>query len=203
MDDAAANGDVLDSLSLPWVLGGSLAGSLYGEPRSTNDVDVAVGLGPEDVPQLIDAVGDRDYVPAQALADPARHHDSANLLELSTGFKIDLLFRGEHEAASAAEVLTLLERLLADADAEVARTSCRYDALVRPLPWALREARWGRFPAERSMITRTDLVCHPPHQIADRLRSLWWAGEPARARPGSDGMAHGRRAPSGAQRRGT
>ena len=95
LEHAAAIGDVLDSLSIPWVLGGSLAGSLHGEPRSTNDVDLALRLDPDGVPQLIVAVGDRYYVPVQALADAARDQESANLLELSTGFKIDLFFLGD------------------------------------------------------------------------------------------------------------
>lgn len=41
-DLVAALGRVLDDLGLPWALGGSLASSLVGEPRSTVDIDVAV-----------------------------------------------------------------------------------------------------------------------------------------------------------------
>lgn len=95
LEHAAAIGDVLEALSIPWVLGGSLASSLYGEPRSTNDVDIALRLDPDGVPALIAAVGDRYYLPVQALVDAARRHHSASLLELATGFKIDLFFLGD------------------------------------------------------------------------------------------------------------
>lgn len=95
LDHVVAIGDVFDALSIPWVLGGSMAGSLHGEPRSTNDVDIAIQLDPNGVPALIEALGDRYYVPAHALAEAARTHDSANLLEFESGFKIDLFFLGD------------------------------------------------------------------------------------------------------------
>ncbi len=40
---------VLDSLGIPQVLGGSLASSIVGEPRSTVDIDFAIRLRNEDV----------------------------------------------------------------------------------------------------------------------------------------------------------
>lgn len=35
---------ILDDLEIPYALGGSLASSLFGEPRSTVDVDLAIRL---------------------------------------------------------------------------------------------------------------------------------------------------------------
>ena len=37
-------GRIFDSLDVPWVLGGSMASSISGEPRSTMDIDMAVRL---------------------------------------------------------------------------------------------------------------------------------------------------------------
>jgi hypothetical protein len=37
-------GAVLDALGIEYTLGGSLASSLHGEPRSTNNIDFAVRL---------------------------------------------------------------------------------------------------------------------------------------------------------------
>ena len=54
-DVAARFGAALDTLGVAYYLGGSLASSIHGEPRSTNDVDQAAraralhaheGLGP-------------------------------------------------------------------------------------------------------------------------------------------------------------
>ena len=38
---------ILDGLEIPYALGGSMASSLIGEPRSTVDVDIAIKLGEE------------------------------------------------------------------------------------------------------------------------------------------------------------
>ena len=62
LDHVAALGRVLDELGLPWVLGGSLASSLVGEPRSTVDIDVAVLLADEDVDGVVRAVEAEYYV---------------------------------------------------------------------------------------------------------------------------------------------
>ena len=56
LEHVSALGRVLDGLGLPWVLGGSLASSLVGEPRSTVDIDVAVLLSEHHVASLVDAV---------------------------------------------------------------------------------------------------------------------------------------------------
>ena len=38
---------ILDDLGIPYALGGSLASSLIGEPRSTVDVDIAIRVAEE------------------------------------------------------------------------------------------------------------------------------------------------------------
>jgi hypothetical protein len=48
---------VLDELGIEYTLGGSLASSLYGEPRSTNDVDFAVRLEEHHVARLVERLG--------------------------------------------------------------------------------------------------------------------------------------------------
>jgi hypothetical protein len=40
---------------IPYAIVGSVAASLYGEPRATNDVDTVIQLSPADAPKLIDA----------------------------------------------------------------------------------------------------------------------------------------------------
>jgi len=77
---------LLDELAIPYVLGGSVASSLIGEPRTTVDVDVAVRLRLDDLDRLAARVADSYYFPAQAarsrsatrrFVQPAAHHRSA------------------------------------------------------------------------------------------------------------------------------
>jgi hypothetical protein len=59
---AAAIGQILDALGIPWVLGGSMASSIVGEPRSTMDIDVAIQVGVGRVPDLVAEVASDYYV---------------------------------------------------------------------------------------------------------------------------------------------
>lgn len=90
LDHVVAIGLVLDSLDVPWVLGGSMASSMVGEPRSTMDIDVAVALGLGNLDRLVAAVKDEYYVSAEMARDAVLRHSSFNLIHLATGMKVDL-----------------------------------------------------------------------------------------------------------------
>jgi hypothetical protein len=90
LDHVVAIGRVLDSLDVPWVLGGSMASSLVGEPRSTMDIDVAVVLDLARVDRLVEAVEGDYYVSAEMARDAVVRHSSFNLIHFGTGMKVDL-----------------------------------------------------------------------------------------------------------------
>jgi hypothetical protein len=84
----------LDALGIDYTLGGSLASSLQGEPRSTNDVDFAVRLEEHHVSPLIDRLGPDFVVEAEGLRDAVRRRQSYQLFFLPLVLKIDLFVRG-------------------------------------------------------------------------------------------------------------
>lgn len=86
---------VLDALEIPYALGGSLASSLLGEPRSTTDIDVAVVLRSTQLDGLLAAVDARYYVPLEAAREAARSSGSFNLLDLDSTLKVDLFVLGD------------------------------------------------------------------------------------------------------------
>ena len=83
-------GAILDDVGLDWVLGGSLASSLVGEPRATLDIDVAVLLERRNVEALVAAVRADYYVIEPMVLEAVEHGSSFNLLHFGTGFKIDV-----------------------------------------------------------------------------------------------------------------
>jgi len=85
---------VLERLGIPYVVGGSLASSLHGIPRSTNDADLAVELGQEKVRPLVEALEGRYYVDEERARDAVRRQASFNVIELATMFKVDLFVLG-------------------------------------------------------------------------------------------------------------
>jgi len=86
---------ILDALGIPYVLGGSLASSLMGEPRATADVDMAIRVAEEDVLPLVRALESEFYVSEEAALDAVQRHSSFNLVHLETIQKVDLFVLGD------------------------------------------------------------------------------------------------------------
>lgn len=86
---------VLDELSIPYVVGGSVASSLIGEPRATMDVDLAIRLQRAQVGSLVAALEAAYYVSQEAALEAVERHSSFNLIHLDTMQKVDLFVLGD------------------------------------------------------------------------------------------------------------
>lgn len=85
---------LLDEFGVPYVLGGSLASSLVGEPRTTMGVDVAVELDARRAQELVVALVDEWYASPEAAAEAVRLRASFNVIHLATMLKVDLFVLG-------------------------------------------------------------------------------------------------------------
>jgi hypothetical protein len=84
----------LERLGLPYCVTGSVAASVYGEPRLTADIDVVLLLGAGDIARLLAAFPDGQYYvpPEETLrAEISRRTRGAfNLIHHATQFKADI-----------------------------------------------------------------------------------------------------------------
>ncbi len=91
----------LNRLGVRYLVSGSVAAILYGEPRLTHDVDFVVALGLEDIRRLQDAFAPPAFyfpppeVIAIELAREQRGH--FNVIHCDTGFKADFYQSGADE----------------------------------------------------------------------------------------------------------
>jgi hypothetical protein len=81
---------VLERLDVPYLIGGSLASSLYGHPRSTQDVDIVADLRAEHVPAIVAALGDDFYLDEPSIRDAVHRRATFNVIHLATMFKVDV-----------------------------------------------------------------------------------------------------------------
>ena len=86
--------EVLDACGVRYVVGGSVASSLAGEPRSTLDVDILVALSEDQVEPLFEALGRDFYADPDALLRAVRSRSSVNLIHRPTSMKVDLFVAG-------------------------------------------------------------------------------------------------------------
>src|SRR5690242_14930735 len=91
----------LNQLGLRYIVGGSVAAMLYGEPRFTNDVDVVIFLRIEDVRRLQEVFPSPEFYfpPAEVIAaEIARAQNGQfNVIHTATGFKADFYTAGRDE----------------------------------------------------------------------------------------------------------
>ena len=80
---------LLDRLTIPYAIGGSFASSYYGEPRTTQDVDISIQLSESDASALIKACEEIGfYIPPEETSKAAQ---SGGSFSVNDGFwKADL-----------------------------------------------------------------------------------------------------------------
>jgi len=81
---------VLDRLRVPYAVGGSLASSLHGVPRATNDVDLVADLRLAHVDRLVAAIESEFFVDAEMIRSALADHSSFNVLDQATMTKVDI-----------------------------------------------------------------------------------------------------------------
>lgn len=81
---------VLDALEIRYVVGGSVASSIYGIPRATQDVDLVADMRLSHVEAFESALRGEFYVDAEMIRDAIRRRASFNIIHLATMFKADV-----------------------------------------------------------------------------------------------------------------
>jgi len=80
----------LESTGVPYMITGSHASSLQGQPRATHDIDLAVQLDVEVVPSLLRHFpADTFYVSESAAIEAAQTAGMFNIVNTTTGDKVD------------------------------------------------------------------------------------------------------------------
>jgi hypothetical protein len=85
---------ILDACGVRYLVGGSLASSLSGEPRSTLDVDIVVAMTPSDVGRVAEALRGEFDVDDHAVARAVRERSSVNVFHRASAIKVDLFVMG-------------------------------------------------------------------------------------------------------------
>ena len=85
----------LEKSRVPYMVAGSVAAMLYGEPRMTNDMDVVVELASEQVDDLLSHFrGDDYYAPSgEFVRAVVARRGAFNIIHVPSASKVDLIVR--------------------------------------------------------------------------------------------------------------
>ena len=81
---------VLESLGVPYFIGGSLASTLYGMVRTTQDSDIVAEMRQEHLRPFVTALQDEFYVDDEIIAESIQRHSNFNIIHRETMFKVDV-----------------------------------------------------------------------------------------------------------------
>ena len=85
--------EALESLRVPYLIGGSWASAVHGVARTTMDADLVADLRLEHAVPLVQSLRDAFYVDVHAVQDAIRRRRSFNVIHLETMFKVDVFVR--------------------------------------------------------------------------------------------------------------
>lgn len=87
---AVALGGILDRLKIRYVIGGSVASGILGEPRSTLDLDLMAELSEAQAVALVHALEADYYVDEATVLEAVRRRSSFNVIHHPSAMKVDV-----------------------------------------------------------------------------------------------------------------
>jgi len=134
--------DALERCGVPYVVGGSLASSVSGEPRSTLDIDLVVAMAGADVEPFLTTLGEGFHADDHALRRAIRQRSSVNLFHRATSTKVDLFIAGGSPLDRQAMRRRVRLQVASDPD--------RFLYVYTPEDILLQKLRWYRLGGEAS-----------------------------------------------------
>ena len=140
--------DALERLGVAWYVGGSVASTVHGRFRATNDVDVIANLREEHASPLHVALEADHYVDEESIRDAVRHESSFNLVHFGTGLKIDVFVAADSEYKVGVQARRVSEPISDGANARRLWVASAEDTILAKLDWYRRggetsQRQWG------------------------------------------------------------
>jgi len=123
----------LDATGIPFMLTGSMAGAYHGAGRATMDIDLVVDPTREQLLTLVDRVRDAGlYISADAALEALEHRSMFNVVDVATGWKVDLIVRKTRPFSQA----EFERRVAIDYAGRRVSVATLEDLIIAKLEWA-------------------------------------------------------------------
>jgi hypothetical protein len=125
---------LLERMKIPYVLGGSLASSVQGAPRSTNDADIMVAPFAGREAEFARDYGEGYYVSVPSIVDANRRRSSFNVINTMIGFKVDFFVQKSRDY-DASVMARRQARFVPEGATEATAVLSVEDSILTKLEW--------------------------------------------------------------------
>jgi len=138
---------VLEKLGIPYLIGGSLASTLYGMVRTTQDSDIITEMRSEHIQPFVASLQNEFFMDEEMIAESIQHNSSFNIIHRDTMFKVDVFIPPPHPFQQSQ--LARAQKQTFSVDPEVsANFSSAEDTILSKLEWyrmggEASERQWG------------------------------------------------------------
>ena len=132
---AALVANALEQLGIPYLIGGSVASSLYGLPRSTNDVDIVADVRLAHVQPLVQALGDTFMIDEAAVREAIARRSAFNLIHFDLIEKVDIFVLPAEPWAREQMARRRLDTLIGAEEGATAYYATAEDTILSKLAW--------------------------------------------------------------------
>lgn len=125
----------LSGLNITYVVGGSIASSIYGIPRSTNDVDILAKLEPHHASAIVSLLVDDFYIDQDRVTEAILQKESFSMIHLKTMYKIDVFVKKDSSWSDAEMDRKKLQAAGSKPDSILIPVSSAEDNILHKLDW--------------------------------------------------------------------
>ena len=147
---------------------GSVASSAHGKPRSTRDIDIVIAPTPQQVRELIREFPSTEYyADEQQALDALANRSQFNVIDFSSGWKVDFIIAKSSEYASTA----LSRHRKLEIGGSLMLVASPEDVIISKLEWARLSGG-----SDRQMLDAADIVRNQGNRL-DLVYIERWAKE--------------------------
>ncbi len=163
--------DVFEKLGIPYLIGGSLASTLYGMIRTTQDSDIVAEMRPKHLKPFVQALEKDFYVDEEMIADSIQHKSSFNIIHRESMFKVDVFIPQERPFLQSQ--FARVQRQSFDFETKVSANFCSPEDTI------LAKMEWYRLGGEVSERQWRDIlgILKTRTGMLDLVYLKKWAGE--------------------------
>lgn len=122
----------LEKIGVNYFLTGSVASSLWGEMRMTNDIDVVVELRQEQIPNFVDLLEKDFFVAEHSVVQAVSTQTSVNIIHKLTCLKVDIFVK--HDELAKEQYSRAVEMSLPAVTAKI-KVASSEDIIISKLIW--------------------------------------------------------------------